>query len=59
VHEEQQAIFRKSLKLARQRGYLKKQKKLKVALDTTAIFGRGAVKDTYNSVPRMLREGAM
>jgi transposase len=53
VHEEQQAIFRKSLKLARQRGYLKKQKKLKVALDTTAIFGRGAVKDTYN----MLADG--
>jgi len=53
VHDEQQAIFRKSLKLARQRGYLKKQKKLKVALDTTAIFGRGAVKDTYN----MLADG--
>jgi len=48
VHQEQQAIFRKSLKLARQRGFLKKQKKLKVALDTTAIFGRGAVKDTVN-----------
>jgi len=53
VHQEQQAIFRKSLKLARQRGYLKKQKKLKVALDTTAIFGRGAVKDTLN----MLADG--
>jgi len=53
VHEEQQAIFRKSLKLARQRGFLKKQKKLKVALDTTAIFGRGAVKDTVN----MLADG--
>ncbi len=48
LHQEQTAIFRKSLKLARQRGYLKQQKKLKVALDTTAIFGRGAVKDTYN-----------
>lgn len=53
VHQEQQAIFRKSLKLARQRGFLKKQKKLKVALDTTAIFGRGAVKDTVN----MLADG--
>lgn len=53
VHQEQQTIFRKSLKLARQRGFLKKQKKLKVALDTTAIFGRGAVKDTVN----MLADG--
>jgi IS5 family transposase/transposase len=48
LHQEQAAIFKKSLKLARQRGYLKQQKKLKVALDTTAILGRGAVKDTYN-----------
>ena len=48
VHQEQAAIFRKSLKLARQRGYLKCQKKLKVALDTTHILGRGAVQDTYN-----------
>jgi transposase len=48
LHDEQAAIFRKSLKLARQRGYLKRQKKLKVALDTTHILGRGAVKDTYN-----------
>jgi transposase len=53
VHEEQAAIFRKSLKLARQRGYLKRQKKLKVALDTTHILGRGAVQDTYN----LLAEG--
>lgn len=53
VHQEQQAIFRKSLKLARQRGFLKQQKKLKVALDTTAMFGRGAVKDTVN----MLADG--
>jgi transposase/IS5 family transposase len=53
VHHEQQAIFRKSLKLARQRGFLKQQKRLKVALDTTNILGRGAVKDTYN----MLADG--
>lgn len=53
VHEDQAAIFRKSLKLARQRGYLKRQKKLKVALDTTHILGRGAVQDTYN----LLAEG--
>lgn len=48
LHQEQAAIFKKSLQVARRRGYLKQQKKLKVALDTTAILGRGAVKDTYN-----------
>ena len=50
IHDEQQAIFRKSLELAKQQGYFKGpgQRKLKVALDTTNILGRGAVKDTYN-----------
>ena len=33
--------------LARQSGYLKKRG-MRVALDTTCILGRGAVKDTYN-----------
>lgn len=46
VHKEQGAIFRRSLDLAKQRGRLKG--KLKLALDTTNILGRGAVKDTYN-----------
>jgi transposase len=48
VHEEQQAIFRQSLELAKRQGYFKGKRKLKVALDTTNILGRGAVKDTYN-----------
>lgn len=48
IHEAQQAIFRKSLDLAKRQGYLQKNRKLKVALDTTNILGRGAVKDTYN-----------
>jgi hypothetical protein len=46
VHKEQGAIFRRSLELAKQRGRLKG--KLRLALDTTNILGRGAVKDTYN-----------
>jgi transposase len=46
VHKEQGAIFRRSLDLAKQRGRLKG--KLRLALDTTNILGRGAVKDTYN-----------
>ena len=33
--------------MARQSGYLKKRG-MRVALDTTYILGRGAVKDTYN-----------
>jgi transposase len=52
VHQEQAAIFRKSLELAQRRGKFRtksgEKRKLKVALDTTNILGRGAVKDTYN-----------
>jgi len=48
VHQQQAAVFRRSLELAKQRGWLKRQRPLKVALDTTHILGRGAVKDTYN-----------
>lgn len=47
LHGQGQAILRKSLQAARRSGYLP-GKKLRVALDTTAILGRGAVKDTYN-----------
>ena len=47
VHERAQAIFRRSLELARQRGLIRAGR-LRVALDTTAILGRGAVHDTYN-----------
>jgi transposase len=52
VHEEQGTIFRTSLELAKRQGKFRaksgEQRKLKVALDTTNILGRGAVKDTYN-----------
>ncbi len=48
VHEEQEAIFQRSLGWAKRQGYFKGKKKLKVALDTTSILGRGAVKDTFN-----------
>ena len=47
LHEQVRAVFQKSLRFARQAGYLKHQK-IKVALDTSNILGRGAVKDTYN-----------
>ena len=48
VHEEQGAIFQRSLEQAKRQGYFRGKKKLRLALDTTAILGRGAVKDTYN-----------
>lgn len=48
LKEEQGAIFRRSLELAKRKGFFKGKRKLKVALDTTNILGRGAVKDTYN-----------
>jgi len=47
IHEKAGDIFKKSLDLAKEVGYLK-SRKIKIALDTTPIFGRGAVKDTYN-----------
>jgi transposase len=40
-------VFRRSLDLAKQEGFLG-GRKLKVAVDTTPIFGAAAVKDTYN-----------
>ncbi len=48
IHEEQQAIFVASLEEAKRQGYFKGKQQLKVALDTTNMLGRGAVKDTYN-----------
>ena len=47
LHEKAREVFEGSLRLARQSGYLKKRG-MRVALDTTYILGRGAVKDTYN-----------
>jgi len=47
LHEQAGAIFKRSLEYARDTGYLK-GRKMKVALDTTFVLGRGAVKDTYN-----------
>ena len=47
LHEKVREVFESSLRLARQSGYLKKRG-VRVALDTTYILGRGAVKDTYN-----------
>ena len=54
LHDKVREVFESSLRLAREPGYLKrrsmylKRRSMKVALDTTNILGRGAVRDTYN-----------
>ena len=52
IHERGEALLKKSIEEARRAGYLK-SRKIRVALDTTPILGKGAVKDTYN----LLAEG--
>lgn len=54
VHDQTRAIFQQSLEAAKRHGIWKKgdppheRQHIKVALDTTHILGRGAVKDSYN-----------
>jgi len=52
LHEMEEPILQKSIAEARRAGYLQ-NRKIRVALDTTPILGKGAVKDTYN----LLAEG--
>jgi hypothetical protein len=47
IHEQAGAIFQASLEEAKRKGFLRGKKRM-IALDTTPIFGKGAVKDTYN-----------
>jgi hypothetical protein len=54
IHDQTRAVFQRSLQVAKRRGVWKKghppheRQHMKVALDTTFILGRGAVRDTYN-----------
>src|ERR671939_294780 len=52
VHEQAALIFRRSLELARRRGRFRtkggERRQLTLALDTTNILGRAAVKVTFN-----------
>lgn len=50
VHDKARRLFEASIAAAKRVGRLKATGKLRVALDTTAILGRGAVKDTYNLI---------
>lgn len=47
LNEKALAIFQRSLNFARDKGYLK-NRPMRIAMDTTHILGKGAVKDTYN-----------
>jgi transposase len=54
LHEAYEQIFEKSVEECRCKGLLKR-KKLEVAIDTTPVLGRGAVKDTFNLVSDQIR----
>src|SRR5260370_937109 len=47
LHEMEEPLLKKSIAEARRAGYLQ-HRKLRVALDTTPILGKGEVKDSYN-----------
>ncbi len=47
LHEQGEALLKKSIDEARRAGYVK-SRTIRVALDTTPMLGKGAVKDTYN-----------
>jgi transposase len=55
LHQAEQVLFQRSIDAAKGSGLLK-SRKLKLALDTTPIFGRGAVKDTYNLLADGIRQ---
>jgi hypothetical protein len=48
IQEMEEPWLKKSIAEARRAGY-RKSRKVRVALDTTPILGKGAVKDTYPS----------
>jgi len=47
-------LFKRSIEACQKAGLLKR-KKLRIALDTTPVFGRGAVKDTFNLISDQIR----
>lgn len=49
LHDRFQKLFESSISACRRAGLLRR-KKLEVAIDTTPVFGRGAVKDTFNLI---------
>jgi hypothetical protein len=56
LHEAHEAVFERSVRACREAGLLGKGPKVAVAIDTTPVLGRGAVKDTYNLVSDAIRQ---
>ena len=54
IHERARAIFRRSLEYGNRLGYLR-GRRMRAALDTTHILGRGAQEDTYNLIAEGIR----
>ena len=54
VHERFGELFEKSVEACRRTGLLKRRK-LEVAIDSTPVLGRGAVKDTFNLISDQIR----
>ena len=50
LHEKARLPFERSLAMARKTGFMRSHGKLRAAVDTTNILGRGAVRDTYNLI---------
>ncbi len=56
VHPQMRLAFERSLELAKKTGYVRNSKPVRLALDTSQILGRGAVKDTYNLISEGIRQ---
>ena len=50
LHEKARLPFERSLQVAKRSGYLRSHGRLRAAVDSTYILGRGAVRDTYNLI---------
>lgn len=55
IHQRAKLLFQKAMEYLRRQGFVKKHK-IHLALDTTAIFGKGAVQDTFNMLAEGLRQ---
>lgn len=56
VHPQMRLAFERSLELAKKTGYVRNSKPVRLALDTSNILGRGAVRDTYNLISEGIRQ---
>src|SRR5215469_5358621 len=58
LHEKARLPFERSLQVAKRSGYLRSHGRLRAAVDSTNILGRGAVRDTYNLIGDGIVNGA-